>query len=866
MKNSAFYLFLVMFMAFELSGYVVMAKECTNTPTQLSSHTLRYEILTSKNETWKKEMFSHYHLTPTDDSAWWNLLPRKLLREEDEFDWTMMYRKMKTSGIGSDGSGDVLKEVSLHDVRLDPDSPHGRAQQTNLEYLLMLDEDNLVWSFRKTAGLPTPGKPYKGWEDPSIELRGHFVGHYLSASAQMWASTHNKSLKEKMTSVVSYLSACQEKIGTGYLSAFPSEQFDRFEAIKPVWAPYYTIHKILSGLLDQYTFAGNNQAFKIMTSMVDYFYNRVQNVITKYTVERHYLSLNEETGGMNDVLYKLYRITANPKHLLLAHLFDKPCFLGLLAVQADDIAGFHANTHIPIVIGSQMRYEVTGDPLYKEIGTYFMDIVNSSHSYATGGTSASEFWSEPKRLATRLGTENEESCTTYNMLKVSRHLFRWTKEVVYADFYERALTNGVLSIQRGREPGIMIYMLPLGRGVSKAKSYHGWGTPFESFWCCYGTGTESFSKLGDSIYFEEGGDNPGLYIIQYISSSLNWALGKLKLNQKVDPVNSGDPYLRVSLTVSPVGTGQSSTLNLRIPSWTHSDGAKAKLNGQDYALQPSPGSFLSITRNWSPGDVVTLQLPISLRQDPIKDDRPEYASIQGILYGPYLLAAHTSGDWEIKTGSASSPSDWITPIPSSYNNDLVTFSQQLGKSIFVLTNANQSITMKKLPESGTDAAVQASFRLIFEESSSSKHSTMNDIIGQTVKFEPLDLPGMVVVHQGEEDLTVADSSSEKGSSSVFLLASGLDGSSETVSLESESNRGCFVYNADYQSGGSLKLSCNNEPSDAAFSQAASFVMNKGLSEYHPISFVAKGASRNFLLAPLLSLRDESYTVYFNIHT
>lgn len=174
--------------------------------------------------------------------------------------------------------------------------------------------------------------------------------------------------------------------------------------------------------------------------------------------------------------------------------------------------------------------------------------------------------------------------------------------------------------------------------------------------------------------------------------------------------------------------------------------------------------------------------------------------------------------------------------------------------------------MKKLPESGTDAAVQASFRLIFEESSSSKHSTMNDIIGQTVKLEPLDLPGMVVVHQGEEDLTVVDSSSEKGSSSVFLLASGLDGSSETVSLESESKRGCFVYNADYESGGSLKLSCNNEPSDAAFSQAATFVMNKGLSEYHPISFVAKGASRNFLLAPLLSLRDESYTVYFNIHT
>ncbi|CAL5344594.1 unnamed protein product [Camellia sinensis] len=245
--------------------------------------------------------------------------------------------------------GDFLKEVSLHDMRLDPESKHGEAQQTNLEYLLMLDVDSLVWSFRKTAGLPTPGKGYGG--------------HYLSASVQMWASTHNDSLKEKMSAIVSVLSASQDKMGTGYLSAFPSEQFDRFEAIKPVWAPYYTIHMIMAGLLDQYILAEIAQALKMLTWMVDYFYNCVE------------------------CDNKLYAVTGDWRHLLLAHLFDKPCFLGLLAVKADDISGFHANTHIPVVIGSQMRYEVTGDSLYKEIGTFFMDIVNSSHSYATGGTS-----------------------------------------------------------------------------------------------------------------------------------------------------------------------------------------------------------------------------------------------------------------------------------------------------------------------------------------------------------------------------------------------------------------------------------------------------------------------------------------------
>uniref|UniRef100_A0A2P2MCZ6 Uncharacterized protein LOC8274414 n=1 Tax=Rhizophora mucronata TaxID=61149 RepID=A0A2P2MCZ6_RHIMU len=175
MKNAVLFKSLVLVaLSLLFCGYV-MSKECTNIPTQLSSHTFRYELLASKNETWKKEMFAHYHLTPTDDSAWANLLPRKILKEEDEFEWAMMYRKMKSS---HQSSGDFLQEASLHAVRLDPSSVHWLAQQTNLEYLLMLDVDRLVWSFRKTAGLPTRGKPYGGWEAPDVELRGHFVGEF----------------------------------------------------------------------------------------------------------------------------------------------------------------------------------------------------------------------------------------------------------------------------------------------------------------------------------------------------------------------------------------------------------------------------------------------------------------------------------------------------------------------------------------------------------------------------------------------------------------------------------------------------------------------------------------------------------------
>lgn len=843
-----------------LSGFHVYdAKECTNSPTPLSSKTLRYEVLTSKNETWKQEMLSHAHdhLTRTDEFAWSTLFPRKILRHEDEYTWNVMYKKIKYSQHYKSDEN-FLQEISLHNVRLDPQSLHGRAQQTNLEYLLILDVDNLVWSFRKTAGLPTPGTPYGGWEAPNVELRGHFVGHYMSATAQMWASTHNEMLKEKMTTLVSALQESQEKIGTGYLSAFPSELFDRFEAIKPVWAPYYTIHKIMAGLLDQYNLAGNSQALKMVTWMADYFYTRVQNVIKNYSIERHWLSLNEETGGMNDVLYRLYSVTGDQKHLLLAHLFDKPCFLGILAMKADHISGFHANTHIPIVIGAQMRYEITGDELYKEIGTFFLDVVNSTHSFATGGTSVSEFWTDPKRLGDKLHTEDEESCTTYNMLKVSRNLFRWTTEITYADYYERALINGVLSIQRGTEPGVMIYMLPLGHGVSKGRSYHSWGTQFNSFWCCYGTGIESFSKLGDSIYFEEMGKLPSLYVIQYISSSVNWNSAQISLRQDVDDVLSLDQRLKVKIKVSSKEDSGTATLNFRIPSWTSANGLKASLNGSPVSV-PNPGSFLSITRSWSEGDEIALEFPLGIRTEVIQDDRPQFASLQAILYGPYLLVGLSKGDYDIQTGPTKSTSDWITPIPDEYNSHLVSLTQKIGDKEFFLSNQDQVITLEGSPQAGNDSYVHATFRLILEDPSETKanFSGPDTLIGKTVMFEPFDLPGMVVAPKGTGEGLIVNSDSGKGSPE-FLILKGLSGEDGTISLKTKD--GCFVYTF----GVDVKLNCESGSLDDEFKLAASFIWNKGLKEYHPISFVAKGVRRSYVLEPLLGLRDETYNVYFNI--
>ncbi|XP_059669628.1 uncharacterized protein LOC132314847 [Cornus florida] len=866
MKSLMMHLF-VGFVFSLLCGCVNSSKQCTNIPAKIDSKTVQADIDDPKtNATWKADLLKQYSMYTTKAIESYTAVSTDSLEDRRklvENNWATLSKKLNNSAGYKPPV--TLKEVSLHDVRItDPSSYHWQAQQLNLEYILMLEPDRLVWSFRQTAGLPTPGKPYGGWENPKKQLRGHFVGHYLSATALMWASTHNNTVKEKMTAVVSALAACQDKIGSGYLSAFPDEFFKRYEHKIYVWAPYYTMHKILAGLFDQYRFAGNEQALKMMVRTVEYFYKRVQKVISEFNVELHYHLLNTEVGGMSDVLYQLYSITRDQKHLLLAHLFDKPCFLGILALQADSLADFHSNTHIPHVIGAQMRYEVTGDPLYREMATYFMEALNSSHAYATGGTSAGEFWTDPKRLGTTLSTENGESCATHNMLKVARNLFRWTKEMTYADYYERALTNGVLGIQRRGNPGKMIYMLPLGRGVSKARSYHGWGKEFDDFWCCYGTGIESFSKLGDSIYFEEEGKAPGLYIIQYIPSSLDWKSGKISINQTVKPVVSWDSRLQVTFTISSKekGASPSSTLNLRIPSWAPASGVKATLNGQGL---PQPGKFLTVTRQWNSGDTITLELPLNLRTDALQDDRPQYATVKAILYGPYLLAGMTTKDWDLKTGNAKSLSDWITPIPATYHSNLISLSQGSGNSAFALANINNTISTTKLPMQGTNASVWATFRLILKDSAASpKQFAPKDAIGKLVMLEPFDFPGSVVVHQGANgNLIVAAPGAQN---SVFQLVPGLNGKPGAVSLESGGQKGCFVCSGVTGAVSTTKLRCQSAgaPPDAKFKEEASFVLNNGISSYHPISFVAKGANRNFLLTPLYNFMDENYTVYFNI--
>ncbi|KAG2499166.1 hypothetical protein HYH03_002747 [Edaphochlamys debaryana] len=319
----------------------------------------------------------------------------------------------------------------------------------------MLEVDRLLWSFRKTAGLPTPGQPYiVSWEDPGCELRGHFVGHYLSALSLAYAGTGNPAFKQRLSTMVSELAKCQQALGLGgYLSAFPTELFDRVEALQPVWAPYYTIHKIIAGMVDAYEMGGEADGLEIAKRMVAYHWKRTQTVVSSKGREHWTDVLNCEYGGMNEILYRMYRITKDPTHLEFAKLFDKPAFKVNMNDGNDVLPGLHANTHLAQIAGFAEAFDAAGDEVAKLSTENFFNMVVYHHSFATGGSNDHEFWSAPDELGSSIwlqkdALETQETCTQYNMLKIARSLFRWTGEVKYADYYERALLNGILGTAR----------------------------------------------------------------------------------------------------------------------------------------------------------------------------------------------------------------------------------------------------------------------------------------------------------------------------------------------------------------------------------------------------------------------------------
>lgn len=514
-----------------------------------------------------------------------------------------------------------LRPFPLTQVRLLP-GPCLDAREKNREYLLSLDPDRLLYTFRINAGLQAPGEPLGGWEAPGCEVRGHFAGHFLSACATMWAATGDEALKRKAAYLVAELAKCQAALGGEYLSAFPESLWDRLETKTNLpWAPYYTMHKIMTGLCDCYELCGDAQALAVLKGMASYFKNRTDSFSPEDFGK--ILDLTEE-GGMCDVLWRLYGITGDPDHRVLAEKFEKRSFLDPLARCEDNLTGRHGNTHIPLVIGAMRRFQHTGEKRYLSLAAFFWDRVVTARCFATGGTTNGEMWGEPFKLAHTLSNSNHETCKTYNLLKLTRELFCWTADTRYAEYYERAFFNGILGTQ---EPGtgMLEYYVPQAPGYKRV-----FGKPHDAFWCCYGTGIESFSKIGDSIYFH---DADTLYVNLFIASEVTWSEKGAVVTQTATFPQAEDATFEIH-----VENPATFRLSVRIPAWV-AQTPRAEINGEPVTFAARPGTYWSVEREWHSGDHLRLTLPMDLRTAPM----PDAPNLAAFLYGPVVLAGILNG-------------------------------------------------------------------------------------------------------------------------------------------------------------------------------------------------------------------------------
>ena len=532
--------------------------------------------------------------------------------------------------------------------------------ESNQSFVESLPIDRLLHMFRMTAGIPSSADPLGGWEHPTCELRGHFAGgHMLSACALLYGATGNDAIRQKGNALVVELAKCQTAQGSdGYLGAYPVEFYDRLKEDKKVWAPFYTYHKILAGHLDMYTLCGNEQALVTAEKMAAWTEKYLKPISDEQWARMQLV----EHGGMNESLFNLYAITGKEQYLALARRFDHIKFFDPLAQQRDELKGLHANTNIPKVIGAARGYELTGDQRYHTIADYFWREVVTQRTYCTGGTSDNEGWNtDPGILSTQLGHSAEECCCSYNMMKLTRHIFGWTGNPAVMDYYERTLFNSRLGTQDA--DGMKMYYLSLKPGLWKT-----FGTRTDSFWCCTGTGAEEFAKLGDTIYFH---DAQGIYLNLFISSELNWAEKKIALLQETNfPEEQG-----TTLTIKS-SEPTKMPLHIRVPYWA-TNGVAVSVNGKRQELTATPCSYLTIDRLWNTGDKIQIAMPMSLHLASTPDD----PMMQAAMFGPLVLAGRLASQGlthdltygpmgpddsrpiavpEIVT--AGSSTDWLEPV------------------------------------------------------------------------------------------------------------------------------------------------------------------------------------------------------------
>lgn len=614
-----------------------------------------------------------------------------------------------------------LGQVVLNQNEHQHDTPFMLNRDKFLRALAQSNPDRFLYTFRDAFGQAQPegATSLSGWDSQTTRLRGHATGHYLSAIAQCYAScTYDASLRtnflQKMNYLIDTLYDLSQKSGkpakegepfnadplkvppgpgkadydsdlsrqgirtdywnwgTGFISAYPPDQFIMLEKgatygtrNTQIWAPYYTLHKILAGLLDCYEVGGNQKALQIAEGMGAWVYQRLKVVPAETRIKMWNRYIAGEYGGMNEVMARLYRISGDRQFLECARLFDNvDFFFGNaehthgLARNVDTLRGKHANQHIPQITGALETYRDTHDGEYYEIAGNFWDICTGNYMYSIGGVAGAKnpnnaecFTAEPNSLFANgfaNGGQNE-TCASYNLLKLSRALFMFDQDTRYMDYYEQTLYNDILASVAENNSG-NTYHIPLNPGARKQFSNGNLG----GFTCCNGTALESNTKLQDSIYFHST-NNDALYVNLYVPSTLTWKERKVTVKQQTD-----FPYAdttRLTLT-----GGGNFEIKTRVPAWANR-GFFVKINGQEQSVKATPGSYFTLRRAWRDGDVIELRMPFGFHVSPLMD-QPGIASI---FYGPVLLAAEESeprSQWRTVTLDAADLSKSITGDPA----------------------------------------------------------------------------------------------------------------------------------------------------------------------------------------------------------
>ncbi len=520
-----------------------------------------------------------------------------------------------------------LKTFPLSDVRL-LNGPFKRAQQTDLKYILALDPDKLLAPYMREAGISPAGKTYGNWEGTGLD--GHIGGHYLSALANMYASTGDKELFRRLNYMVDRIAECQEKNGNGYVGGVPGGKVmwqdvaqGKINAgsfsLNNKWVPWYNIHKLFAGLADVYLIAGNPKAKSVLVKLSDWAINLTAG-LTDQQVQR---MLRSEHGGMNEVFADVAAITGDPRYLQLARRFSHQNILDPLLQQKDSLTGLHANTQIPKVIGYMRVAEVAGQEDWANAARFFWNTVVENRTVSIGGNSVREHFHPADNFISMMESkEGPETCNSYNMLKLTKHLFLANPSVKYMDYYERTLYNHILSSQH--PDGGFVYFTPM-----RPRHYRVYSQPQQGFWCCVGSGLENHGKYGELIYSHNDKD---LFVNLYIPSRLNWKKKGIMLIQ-----NTRFPESETASMSLTMKRASRFAINFRYPAWVKPGQLKILVNNKPVPASNPPSTYVSINRTWQPGDRVTIKLPMETKAEYL----PDGSDWVSFVHGPVVLAAAT---------------------------------------------------------------------------------------------------------------------------------------------------------------------------------------------------------------------------------